>query len=52
MDANTLAELGVALNEATLLGVEVDIATRRAAVTLPVLSLSEEGREKARREAR
>jgi hypothetical protein len=37
------AALGVALNEATLLGVEVDSQTRRAAVTFAVLSLPEEG---------
>jgi hypothetical protein len=38
------AALGVALNEATLLGVEADPPTRRAAVTFSVLSLPVEGR--------
>jgi hypothetical protein len=37
------AALGVALNEADLLGIEVDPSTRRAAVTLAVLSLPIEG---------
>jgi hypothetical protein len=37
------AALGVALNEATLLGVEVDPSTSRAAVTFAVLSLPEDG---------
>jgi hypothetical protein len=35
--------LGVALNEATLLGVEVDLEKRRAAATLAVLTLPPEG---------
>jgi hypothetical protein len=36
-------ELGVALNEATLLGAEVDASTRRAAATFRVLTLPPEG---------
>ncbi len=39
------AALGVALNEAALLGVEVDRGTRHAAATLAVLSLPMEGPE-------
>jgi hypothetical protein len=35
--------LGVALNEATLLGVEIALETRRAAATLAVLTLPLEG---------
>ena len=43
LDDEARAGLGLALNEAALLGVEVDAATRRAAATFSVLTLPEDG---------
>lgn len=43
LDADRCAELGVAINEASLLGVEVDAEQRAAGVTLSVLTLPPSG---------
>jgi hypothetical protein len=45
LTAEVISGLGVAMNEARLLGAEVDVPGRRAGVTLSVLSLPPEGDE-------
>lgn len=46
MDEATCVRLGVALNEAHLLGVELDTTRRRAAVTFALLTLDERGKRR------